>query len=118
MNSGTQRQVQVGVGTILGGSGAYSDYWTIDGGRPNTVVPELTGAVYTDANGSGHYDEGEGLPNIQITIAGVGTFPTYSTGGFDIPLNPGTYSVTANGPGLGTPITKTVMAKMKNGRRP
>jgi uncharacterized protein YkwD len=109
MDPSLQVQTQVGVGWVPGGSeAAYSDYWTIDDAQPTDVVPELTGAVYIDGNGDGHYDEGDGVPNAQITIAGVGTFAAYNTGGFDIPLSPGTYTVTASAPELSVPITKSV----------
>jgi hypothetical protein len=62
----------------------------------------LTGVAYDDLNENNFYDPGEGLGSVVITAvgrAGQGTFQTqtWDSGGYSLPLPPGTYDVTARG---------------------
>jgi uncharacterized protein YkwD/N-acetylneuraminic acid mutarotase len=107
---------QLGIGIVLNGTGPYRDYYTLDGLSDGGTAPFLTGVVYDDANGNGHYDPGEGLTGATIAVAGVGAFPVWDTGGYSIRLNPGTYSVTASGGRLANPITTTVTVGPTNYR--
>lgn len=107
---------QVGIGGVLGGSGPYRDYFTIDSGYVRDNRPFLTGVVLNDANGNGQYDAGEGLGGVTITVAGVGAVTTFATGGYGIQLSPGTYTVTASGGGLGAAVTRTVTLGSTNVR--
>jgi len=109
-----QAQQEVGIGVVLNGSGPYSDYYTIDTTVTADTRPFLTGVVYNDANHNGTYDVGEGLGGVTLSIAGVGAISTFSSGGYSWQLNPGTYTVTASGPGLPGPITKTVVLSSTN----
>lgn len=64
--------------------------------------PILTGTMYVDKAGTGFYAIGEGLGGVTITAVGKqgqGTFQTqtWASGGYSLPLPPGTYAVTANG---------------------
>lgn len=86
---------------------------TQDFGTPrDSSVAYLTGVVYQDGNGSGNYDEGEGLANVTITPDGGNFYAvTAAAGGFVIPLptsGSGTLTITASGGPLGSPRTKTV----------
>jgi hypothetical protein len=107
---------EVGVGIIQNGSGAYHNYYTIDGGYTSDQRPFLTGVVYDDSNGNGKYDIGEGLGGVTITVAGVGSVTTWDSGGYSFQLSPGTYTVTASGGGLSTPETFTVTIGSQNYR--
>ena len=106
----------VGVGVVLNGTGSYSDYYTIDTGNTSDNRAFLTGVVFTDQAGNGKYAVGEGLSGVTISVAGVGSFADYDSGGYSIPLNPGTYTVTASGGGLAAPLTQTVSIGAANVR--
>jgi uncharacterized protein YkwD len=106
----------VGVGIVLNGTGNYRNYYTIDTGNTSDTRPFLTGVVFNDANGNGKYDIGEGLSGVTITVAGVGSVAAYATGGYSIRLNPGTYTVTASGGQLATPVTQVVTVGATNVR--
>jgi hypothetical protein len=109
-------QLQVGIGIVQGGSGIYQNYYVIDSAAQANSPAYLTGVVYNHANGNGRYDIGEGLGGVMVTVAGVGSVTTFATGGYSIPLAPGTYSVTASGGGLGAPVTRTVNVGSDNVR--
>src|SRR5262249_20715991 len=66
--------------------------------------------------GNGEYQPGQGLAGVTITVAGVGSTTTMDAGGYAIPLAPGTYTVTASGGGLATPIARTVVVGDDNVR--
>ena len=106
---------QVGIGIVQNGTGQYTNYYTIDSAASADTRPFLTGVVYNDLNGNGEYDAGEGL-TANITVSGVGTIATFATGGYSLQLNPGTYTVTASGGGLTSPITTTVAVGSQNVR--
>jgi uncharacterized protein YkwD len=113
---GNAMMQQVGIGIVLNGTGPYQNYYTIDtGGLPGTSA-YLTGAVFNDANNNGKYDLNEGLAGVTITVAGVGSFAAFDTGGYSIALQPGTYTVTAAGGQLTSPITHVVTIGTSNVR--
>jgi uncharacterized protein YkwD len=101
-------QNAVGIGIVQNGSGTYQDYYTIDTALGADTRPFLTGVVYTDANHNGKYDIGEGLGGVTVTVQGAGSVTTFDTGGYSLQVNPGTYTVTFSGGGLGAPVTQTV----------
>jgi N-acetylneuraminic acid mutarotase/uncharacterized protein YkwD len=115
-------QQQVGVGIVFG-NGPYHYYYTIDTGSldfsddlVNYSPSFLTGVVYSDDNGNGKYDIGEGLGGVTLSVNGVAMATTWDTGGYSIPLAPGTYTVTASGGGLYSPVTQTVTIGATNVR--
>lgn len=114
MQSIFQMQNQVGIGVLQDTDGALTNYYTIDTANTAGSKPFLTGIAFNDANANGRYDIGEGLGNITITVAGVGSVTTWSTGGYSFPVSPGTYTVTASGQGLASPITRVVTVGSKN----
>jgi hypothetical protein len=83
-----------------------------DFGIPQAGNAFLTGAVYTDANGNGSYDIGEGLGGVTISVAQgshlVATTTTFDSGAYSLRLAPGTYTIIASGGGLSGPRSKTV----------
>jgi uncharacterized protein YkwD len=107
---------QVGIGIVLDGGGVDGNYYTLDTGYDADTRPFLTGVVYNDANGDGHYEAGEGLGGVTIAVAGVGSFPAWDTGGYSIRLSPGTYTVTASGGRMAAPVTTTVTVGSTNYR--
>jgi hypothetical protein len=107
---------QTGVGIVLGGSGPYTNYYTIDSAAPPDGRHFLTGVVFNDANGNGKYDIGEGLGGVTITVAGGGATTSFGSGGYSFQLSPGTYMVTASGGGLAVPITQFVTVGGQNVR--
>jgi uncharacterized protein YkwD len=111
-----QNQNLVGIGIVQGGSGPLVNYYTIDTASAPNAGPFLTGTVFNDANGDGKYALGEGLGNVTITVAGVGSTTTFDTGGYGIAVSPGTYTVTASGAALAQPLTQVVTIGTTNYR--
>jgi hypothetical protein len=111
-----QGQNQVGIGIVQGGTGPLVNYYTIDTASAPNAGPFLTGTVFNDLNDSGKYDIGEGLGNVTISVAGVGSTTTFDTGGYSIAVPPGTYTVTASGGPLAAPLTQTVTVGTTNVR--
>jgi uncharacterized protein YkwD len=109
-----QNQNEVGIGVLQNSSGPLVNYYTIDSAAPSNPQRFITGVVMADANGNGQYDIGEGLGNAVITVQGVGAYPTWDSGGFSIPIGPGTYTLTASGGGLAAPITRVVSVGAQN----
>lgn len=114
--SSSNGEDQIGVGAVLNGGGPANNYYTIDTANTSDTRPFLTGVVFHDDNGNGKYDIGEGLPDVSITVQGVGAMETFNSGGYSLQVNPGTYTVTASGGGLAAPITQTVTVGNSNVR--
>ena len=81
--------------------------------------PILTGVFYNDAAGTGFYAPGEGYGGVTVSAVGLngqGTFQTttWSTGGYSLPLPPGTYAVTASGGNLPSSLSTTVTLHTDN----
>jgi hypothetical protein len=111
-----QNQNQVGIGIVQGGSGPLTNYYTIDTASSSDSRAFLTGVVSNDTNGNGQYDPGEGLQGVTITVAGAGMTTSFDSGGYALPLSPGTYTVTASGGGLATLLVQTVTVGTSNVR--
>ncbi len=113
------QQVGIGIATQDSTSGGFpyrqSDT-TIDLAATPTVGPFLTGVVFNDTAGDGEYQPGEGLAGVTISVAGVGSTTTLDAGGYSMALAPGTYTVTASGGGLSSPIARAVVVGSDNVR--
>jgi uncharacterized protein YkwD len=109
-------QREVGIGIVQNGTGPYQNYYVIDTATGPSSPAFLSGVVYSDRNGNGKYDVGEGLGGVTITVAGAGSVVSFDAGGYSIPLAPGTYTVTASGPGLPAPVTQVVTIGTANVR--
>lgn len=69
----------------------------------------ILGVVYYDSDADGLYDAGEGLGNLQVTASGPsGVYETssWSAGGYQLQVPPGTYDVSLVAEGLPFPITR------------
>ncbi|HEV3116758.1 MAG TPA: DUF4214 domain-containing protein [Gemmataceae bacterium] len=119
LNAVSLTQGQVGIGIVQGGTGPLANYYTIDTAATNDGNPLLTGVVFQDNEGSGHYDVGEGAGNVLITaVSGSHVYKvsTWGSGGYTLEVTPGTYTVTASGGGLTAPVTMTVTVSTANAR--
>ena len=73
--------------------------------------PYLLGVVFDDNDNDNFYDNGEGLGNVDITIAGDnGTFTTTSldAGGYQLQVPAGDYQITFSGNGISQPFSQNV----------
>ncbi|WP_146592020.1 CAP domain-containing protein [Puniceibacterium confluentis] len=90
--------------------GARSDY-----------AAQLLGVVYDDLDANRFYGLGEGLGGVTVTAVSVSgaSFVTTSwdSGGYQMELAPGSYTVTYSGGGLGLPVTETVVMGSENLKR-
>jgi hypothetical protein len=75
---------------------------TQDFGTAQNSTPFITGVAYYDLNGNGFYDAGEGIGNVQVTVAGSNfQGVTARSGGYAVPVpTNGNYTVTFSGPGF------------------
>jgi hypothetical protein len=115
----TMRQVGIGIASQVTPSGGYSYQQTdttIDLASTANTTPYLTGVVFDDTTGNGEYEPGEGLGGVTISVAGVGSTTTMDSGGYSIQLAPGTYTATASGGGLPSPISYTFVMGYDNVR--
>ena len=77
------------------------------GVRSTFDQPHLLGVVFGDLDGDGWYDSGEGLGNVTVEIEGTDasyTVTSMSAGGYQVEVEPGVYTLTAQGGGLAAPI--------------
>ncbi|MCC1494750.1 CAP domain-containing protein [Cognatishimia sp. F0-27] len=73
--------------------------------------PQLLGVVIDDADNDDFYDRGEGMGGVTVTAEGdAGTFTTtsWSSGGYQMVLPDGSYTLTFSGGGLDGVVTTTV----------
>lgn len=111
---------QIGIGLVNGTNGSVGPLLITQdfGGPVGSGNPFLVGAVFSDGNGNGYYDRGEGLSGVTLTISGgSGTFTAITgiAGDYQLRLPSGTYSVMASGGGLGsTSLTGSVTVGSSN----
>ncbi|MCG3184086.1 MAG: hypothetical protein ICCCNLDF_02198 [Planctomycetes bacterium] len=93
------REVGTGYAQGIGVGWPSGAYWSIHTGRRNTDPVWLTGVVYSDTNGNGRYDQGEGLSGVTVTATGAVTRNTTSTvgGGWSIDVTAGTWNLSCSG---------------------
>lgn len=100
--------------------------------NPNTAVGEvvvtqvfgtergenarLVGVVVDDRDSDNFYDIGEGLADVTVTVSGNGTLSTttWSSGGYQIELDPGAYIMTFNGGPLNAPVSRNFTIGSEN----
>jgi hypothetical protein len=103
------REVGISVLDGIPGNNANPMLMTQDFGGPSSFGNSfLLGVVYTDLNKDGRFNAGEGIDDVDIDIVGSGgVFETESmdSGGYQIRLPAGTYTIKARGDGLDKTIT-------------
>lgn len=106
---------QMGAG-FTGQAGTGALFLTEDfGAAPGN--PFLLGVAYRDADGNNFYGIGEGLGGVTVTATGAaGTFQTttWDSGGYQMQLPAGTYTVTFSGGALGATQARTVVVGGSN----
>lgn len=79
---------------------------------------QLVGVVIEDQDGDSFYDAGEGLGGITVTITASGgqvaSTTTWSSGGYQVALSPGSYTVDFSGAGLSGTIQKQITMGSEN----
>lgn len=81
---------------------------TEDFGARANYAPQIIGVVFRDADADNFYDAGEGLAGAKVSLSGAsGTFvtTTWSSGGYQVAVPSGTYSITFSGVDLSTRTT-------------
>lgn len=82
------------------------------GSRGTMCGSWLLGAVYQDVNDNNQYTAGEGLAGVTVHVTGDGfdtTLTTAAAGGYQVLLQPGTYTVDFSGTSLITGYSQTVV---------
>jgi Ca-dependent carbohydrate-binding module xylan-binding len=103
---------EVGMGVVSG---------TFQGGPAVDVTQDfalsgsssfLTGVVYNDISGDNFYEPGEGLGGVSVLVKSSSgqtwQTTTWASGGYQIALGAGSYTVSFSGGGLAAPVTKSV----------
>lgn len=104
------KEVGIGIASAPAGSKVGPLVITQDFGSQTNSPAQVVGVVYSDNQNSGTYQIGEGQGGVQIDATNLATGQTSSTqtwasGGYQIPLSPGNYQITASQNGT---VIKTV----------
>jgi serralysin len=97
---------QIGVGLRVGEYQGYQGAFVTEDFAQVGAQHFLTGVAYADANADHFYEPGEGLGGLTITaVSSAGqsyTLQTYGSGGYDLALPAGGYTVTFSGSTIAT----------------
>lgn len=79
----------------------------------------LLGVAFDDNDGDRFYDPGEGLGGVALSLrnlatGAVSTGGTWSSGGYQLALAPGSYEATFSGGGLAAPVVRSVTIGTSN----
>ncbi len=93
----------VGIGIVNTNKPGFGpEVITQDFGAQSGYTAQLVGVAFNDNSGNGMYGMGEGQGNVQIQAVNLSTGQTSSVltwdagGGYQLPLTPGTYQITAS----------------------
>jgi hypothetical protein len=106
---------EVGIGIVKSsGSGVGPTVITQDFGRQANSKAEILGVVYNDDDHDHLYAPGEGVGDVEIDVINASTGATQVTrtwdaGGYQVAVNPGTYSVVARVNGQVVNINKVTV---------
>ncbi|SMD07726.1 protein of unknown function [Fulvimarina manganoxydans] len=116
----SDRYSEIGIGAIAEDNSATKvgpNVVTQNFGNRFDYQAQLLGVTFRDKDADTFYDAGEGLGGVTVTATGAGgTFTTMSwdSGGYQMVVPAGSYSVTFSGGGLAAPITKTAIVAQSN----
>ncbi|MHA6347188.1 DUF4214 domain-containing protein [Roseivivax sp. CAU 1761] len=106
---------EAGIGVLAAPGGQAVGPWVVtqNFGNRRDAEAQLLGVVIRDADGDGHYDRGEGLGGVTVTATGAGgrfSTTSWSSGGYQMELPDGHWTVSFSGGGLiGTARYEVVM---------
>jgi uncharacterized protein YkwD len=92
---------EVGIGMARSATlGASKLVMTQNFARQKGAKAQLVGVVYDDRDGNGRFSKNEGIGNATVEVQNLDngastSLPTWDAGGYQIPLDPGTYQATA-----------------------
>ncbi|SDF37261.1 protein of unknown function [Limimaricola pyoseonensis] len=100
------RVSELGVAALEAPKGKAVGPWVVtqNFGDRRDAEAQLLGVVIRDADGDGHYDRGEGLGGVTITATGAGgrfSTTSWESGGYQMVLPEGQWTVSFSGGGLG-----------------
>ncbi|VGO15259.1 hypothetical protein PDESU_03841 [Pontiella desulfatans] len=84
-----ERLTDFGCGHYYSSSSKYWHYYTMDLGRTRSYFYTFTGTLFYDADHDGRYDQGEGVPGIEVGIEVNGT----ATGSYDVSGTVGSFAI-------------------------
>jgi|SRR5579871_1383720 len=90
---------------------------TEDLGNRFDYAPQIVGVAYDDTNNDGYYTAGEGFGGVTVTASGVPgifTTTTWSTGGYELAVPQGSYTLTFSGGDLAAPFSQSVTMGTSN----
>ncbi|EIC22958.1 CAP domain-containing protein [Thiorhodovibrio frisius] len=74
----------------------------------------LGGVVYEDLDNDDFYSPGEGIGGVKVSVDGLTTTTTWESGGYQVALAPGSYTVTFSGGTLDSPVTRALTIGQEN----
>jgi uncharacterized protein YkwD len=92
----------IGIGLVSSSGGPTGPLVvTQDFGAQAGEKAQVVGSAYNDPQGTGLYQLGQGVPNVQITAVDLATgqvssTATWASGGYELPLDPGSYQLIAS----------------------
>jgi uncharacterized protein YkwD len=100
-SSPSQYYREVGIGIVKSNNSSVGPLViTQDFGHQSNAKPDILGVVYNDPDHTHQYAQGSGAGNVEIDVTNVAngqtqTTQTWSAGGYQVPVDPDTYNVTA-----------------------
>ncbi|HEX2555626.1 MAG TPA: CAP domain-containing protein [Microvirga sp.] len=95
---------EIGIGFNTGSYKNYDAAFVTQNFARSGTNPFITGVAFDDKDGDRFYDVGEGLRGLAVKAVGttgsIFTATTYKSGGYDLQVPAGTYTVTISGPGI------------------
>jgi uncharacterized protein YkwD len=97
-DANTYNEVGIGIVATAPGSSVGPYVMTQDFGRQANSKPQVVGVVFKDSNGDNFYTPGEGKGGVTVEVDDangkeVAQTQTWDSGGYQIPLAPGSYTV-------------------------
>lgn len=91
--------VEVGIGQRVGEFSGYNTSMITQNFGTSGSTRYFTGIVFSDTDGDGYYDPGEGLANVDIQVDGQVVGRTSAAGGYSVAMANGAHAVSFSGGG-------------------